>query len=73
MEPHVRETLTSLCHFLDIITQKSISVKKLGTLKEEITVIICELEMYFLPAFFDIWVHLLVRIVDDIIHLGPLF
>ena len=35
--------------------------------------ILCELEMYFPPAFFDICVHLLVHIVDDIIHLGPLF
>ena len=73
MEPHVRETLTSLCHFLDIITRKSISVKKLGTLKEEITVILCELEMYFPPAFFDIMVHVLIHVVDDIIDLGPAF
>ena len=73
MEPHVRETLTSLCQFLDIITRKSISVKKLGTLKEEITVILCELEMYFPPALFDIMVHVLIHVVDDIIDLGPAF
>jgi hypothetical protein len=73
MEPHVRQTLTSLCHFFDVITQKSISMKKLGRLQEEIVTIINELEMYFLPAFFDIMVYLLVHIVDDIEDLGPAF
>jgi hypothetical protein len=29
--------------------------------------------MYFPPAFFDVMVHLLVHIVDDIVHLGPPF
>ena len=36
-------------------------------------VILCELEMYFPPAFFDVMVHLCVHIVDDIIDLGPSF
>jgi hypothetical protein len=29
--------------------------------------------MYFPPVFFDVMVHLLVHIVDDIVHLGPPF
>jgi hypothetical protein len=29
--------------------------------------------MYFLPAFFDVMVHLCVHIVEDIIDLGPTF
>src|SRR6266480_4317686 len=73
MEPHVRQTLTGLYHFFDVITQKSISVKKLGRLQEEIITIINELEMYFPPAFIDIMVHLLVHILDDIEDLGPAF
>ena len=36
-------------------------------------VILCELEMYFPPAFFDAMVHLLVHIMDNIIQLGPMF
>jgi hypothetical protein len=35
-------------------------------LTEEIVVILCELEMYFPPSFFDIVVHLMVHIVDEI-------
>src|SRR4051794_32394623 len=73
MEPHVRATLTDLCNFFDVITRKSITVKKLERLQEEIVTIICEMEMYYPPAFFDIMVHLLVHIVDDIEDLGPMF
>ncbi|KAK1692077.1 hypothetical protein QYE76_008774 [Lolium multiflorum] len=73
MDDHVRATLTGLCNFFDVITRKSISVKKLARLQEEIVVILCELEMYFPPAFFDVMVHLLVHIMDDIISLGPAF
>ena len=73
MDKHVRDTLISLCNFFDVISRKSISVKQLRRLQEEIVVILCELEMYFLPAFFDVMVHLCVHIVDDIIDLGPTF
>ena len=73
MDTHVRETLTDLCHFFDAISQKSISVKQLHRLQEEIVVIQNELETYFPPAFFDVIVHLCVHIMDDIIDLRPTF
>ncbi|KAK1610052.1 hypothetical protein QYE76_033725 [Lolium multiflorum] len=73
MDDHVRETLFGLCNFFDVISRKSIGVKQLNRLQEEIIEILCELEIYFPPAFFDIMVHLLVHVVDDIIHLGPTF
>jgi hypothetical protein len=73
MDPHVRETLFSLCNFFDVISQKSINKKQVRRLQEEIIMILNELEMYFPPAFFDIMVHLLIHIIDDIIHLGPAF
>ncbi|KAK1684215.1 hypothetical protein QYE76_045063 [Lolium multiflorum] len=40
MDDHVRATLTGLCNFFDVITRKSISVKKLARLQEEIVVIL---------------------------------
>ena len=73
MDTHVHDMLTGLCNFFDVISRKSISVKQLRRLQEEIIVILCELEMYFLPAFFDVMVHLCVHIVDDIIDLGLTF
>jgi hypothetical protein len=48
-------------------------MRKLDNLQDEIVVILCELEMYFPPAFFDIMVHLLVHIMEDIVQLGPMF
>ncbi|KAK1570190.1 hypothetical protein QYE76_018357 [Lolium multiflorum] len=53
--------------------KQSVGVRQLRRLQEEIVVILCELEMYFPPAFFDVMVHLLVHIVEDIIQLGPTF
>ena len=73
MDEHVRETLFGLCNFFDVISRKSIGVKQLDRLHEEIVLILCELEIYFPPAFFNIMVHLLVHVVDDIIQLGPTF
>jgi hypothetical protein len=53
MDKHIRDTLTDLYNFFDTISRKSISRKKLAWLQEEIIVILCELEMYFPPAFFN--------------------
>ena len=48
-------------------------MKQLRRLQEDIVFIICELELYFPPLFFDVMVHLCVHIVDDIIDLGLSF
>jgi hypothetical protein len=73
MDKNVRDTLTDLCNWFDAVSQKSISRRKVTRLQEEIVVILCELEMYPPTAFFDIMVHLLVHLVDDIIHLRLAF
>jgi hypothetical protein len=73
MDEHVRQMLFGLCNFFDVISQKSIGVKKLDSLQEEIMVILCKLEMYFPTTFFDIMVHLLVHILEDIVQVGPTF
>ena len=41
MEKHVRDTLTSLCNFFNVISRKSISVKQLRRLQDEIVAILC--------------------------------
>jgi hypothetical protein len=73
MDKYVHDTLTGLCNFFNVISRKSINVKQLRRLQEEIIVILNELEIYFPPAFFDVMVHLCVHIVDDIIDLRPSF
>src|SRR4051812_38416292 len=73
MDDHVCETLFGLRNFSDVISRKSVGMRQLRRLQEEIVVILCELEIYFPPAFFDVMVHHLFHIVDDIIQLGPTF
>ncbi|KAK1612835.1 hypothetical protein QYE76_036508 [Lolium multiflorum] len=72
MDEHVRDTLFGLCNYFDVI-RKSIGVRQLKMLQDEIVVILCELEIYFPPAFCDICVHLLLHVVEDIKQLGPTF
>ncbi|KAK1693135.1 hypothetical protein QYE76_009832 [Lolium multiflorum] len=58
---------------LEQFFRKSIGVRQLKMLQDEIVVILCELEIYFPPAFCDICVHLLLHVVEDIKQLGPTF
>jgi len=57
---NVRHTITHLCSFFSSICFKVIDPLKLDELEDEIVVILCELEMFFPPSFFDIMVHLIV-------------
>ena len=58
----IRVTITRLCLFFNAICKKIIDPQKLDEEIEGIT-ILCQLEMYFLPSFFDIMVHLIVHLV----------
>ena len=40
-------------------------------LKEDVILVLCDLEMYFPPAFFDVMTHLLVHIVEELDLYGP--
>lgn len=73
MEPGVREIVMKLCDFFDTISQKSITVKHCLLLQPMMVQILCEFEKYFPPTFFDVMVHLMVHIVDEILCLGPSF
>ncbi|XP_006588181.1 uncharacterized protein [Glycine max] len=59
----VRVAITRLCFFFNAICSKFIDPKQLDDLENEASIIICQLEMYFPPAFFDIMVHLVVHLV----------
>src|SRR3954468_22083289 len=73
MDELVRKTLFGLCNFFDVISRKSICATQLKRLQEEIVLILCELEIYFPPDFFNIMVHFLIHVVEDIVQLGPAF
>ena len=69
----VRATLIKLCLFFKTICSKVIDPGKLPELQKDAIVMVCELEMYFPPSFFDIMVHLIVHLVKEIQLCGPAF
>ena len=70
---HVRETLTKLCDFFNIISQKVINPNILDDLQTSVVETLCNLEMIYPPSFFDIMVHLIVHLVHEIKMCGPVF
>ena len=63
MPNKVRLAITRLCFFFNAICSKVVDPMKLDELENEIVIILCQLEMYFPPAFLDIMVHLIVHLV----------
>ena len=62
----VKHVITCLCLFFNAICSKVIDPLKLDDLKNEVVIMLCQLEMYFPPLFFDIMIHLIVHLVREI-------
>ena len=62
----VKNAITHLCFFFNAICSKVINPLKLDELENEAAIILCQLEMYFAPLFFDIVIHLIVHLVREI-------
>ena len=65
--------ITRLCFFFNAICSKVIDPQQLDDLENEASIILCELEMYFSPSFFDIMIYLIVHLVREIRLCGPIF
>ena len=70
---YVKLAVTRLCHFFNAIAHKVIDPTELSALNIEIAETLCLLEMVFLLSLFDMMVHLLGHIMDEIKILGPVF
>ncbi|KAJ9536255.1 hypothetical protein OSB04_un000555 [Centaurea solstitialis] len=70
---HIRHTITKLCLFFNMIHSKVIDPEVLDLWQKEIIMTLCQLEMYFPPSFFDVMVHLVSHIVEEIKFCGPVF
>jgi len=55
---HVRQVITRVCLFFNAICRIIIDPTRLDDLENEAIILLCQLEMYFPPSFFDIMVHL---------------
>ena len=69
----VRFTITRLCFFFHAICSKVIDPVMFDELENEAAIILCQLEMYFPPAFFDIMIHLIIHLVREIKCCGPVY
>ncbi|XP_073120763.1 uncharacterized protein [Henckelia pumila] len=70
---HVRDTIIRLCGFFNVLCNKVIDVSNLDGLQREIVTLLCMLEKYFPPSFFDIMVHLTVHLVREVKLCGPVW
>ncbi|XP_027368302.1 uncharacterized protein LOC113874264 [Abrus precatorius] len=69
----VRMAITKLCFFFKAIYSKVIDSGRLTSFQNQIAETLCELEMYFLPSFFDIIVHLTIHLVEETKLCGPAY
>ena len=69
----LRQVITHLCLFFNVICRKVIDPTRLDDLENEAITILCQIEMHFPPSFFDIMVHLIVHLVREIRICGPVF
>jgi hypothetical protein len=69
--PYLKMVITRMCHFFNAISKKVIDVSELDELRKEIRVTMCQLEMCFLPSFFDMMEHYMIHLADQILVLGP--
>ncbi|XP_021727425.1 uncharacterized protein LOC110694556 [Chenopodium quinoa] len=67
----VRYAIIRLCGFFHAIYSKVIDPRELTALEDEIVEILCQLEMFFPPLFFDIMIHLPIYLVREIRYCGP--
>ena len=62
-------TIMSLCSFFNAISQKVIDERSLEDLEKNMIEVMCLLEAYFPPTFFDISIHLIVHLVEELRYL----
>jgi hypothetical protein len=70
---YMKMVITRMSYFFNCITQKVIDEAELPALKEFIAETLCQLEMCFPLSYFDIMPHLMMHMVDQIQHLGPVY
>jgi hypothetical protein len=73
LPPKVCAPIIKLCSFFNVISKKVIDVCTLNQLQWDIVETLVRLEMYFSQTYFDISLHLLIHLVDQIRALGLMY
>ncbi|KAK9076568.1 hypothetical protein SSX86_004902 [Deinandra increscens subsp. villosa] len=63
--------IVNLCMFFKQLCSRTLLVEDMKKAKAAIITILCELELIYPPAFFDIMVHLVLHLPDEAIRGGP--
>ena len=67
----VYEAIAELGIFFRELCSRTLKIDVLHRLRSQIPIILCKLEKFFPPAFFDVMVHLVVHLLDEAILRGP--
>jgi hypothetical protein len=70
---HIKVLITRLCYFINTVSQKVIGIKELDDLKAYVIETMFMFDMCFPPSFFDMQEHLMIRLMDQILTLDPLY
>ena len=70
---HVKKVIIRVCFFFNSLCSKVVNVAALDQLQADVVETVCSLEMYFLPAFFDVMVYLMVHLVREVKLCGPVY
>ncbi|XP_052623515.1 uncharacterized protein LOC111879950 [Lactuca sativa] len=71
LPPNVSRTIIDLCTFFKKICARSLDVNDMRNARTEVVKILCNLELIYHPAFFDIMIHLILHLPDEAILGGP--
>ena len=71
LDEKVLEPLVDLSNYFKRLCSKSLSVDVLEQMEKNIAITLCKLERIFIPAFFDVMVHLAVHLATEAKLAGP--
>nr|XP_011467165.1 PREDICTED: uncharacterized protein LOC105352270 [Fragaria vesca subsp. vesca] len=70
LQSDVVDTLVALFKFFQRICAKELKKSDVRSLQEDIVCIMCKLEMIFPPTFFDIMIHLMIHLPEQVLLTG---
>ncbi|KAD5508306.1 hypothetical protein E3N88_16009 [Mikania micrantha] len=73
LPPNVSTTIIDLCTVFQKICARSLDVKDMEKAHKDVIKILCNLELIYPPAFFDIMVHLVIHLPEEAILGGPVY
>ncbi|KAL6199229.1 hypothetical protein ACLB2K_029015 [Fragaria x ananassa] len=72
LQSDVVDTLVALSKFFLRICAKELKKSDVRSLQEDIVYIMCKLKMIFPSTFFDIMIHLLIHLPEQVLLTGPI-